>query len=289
MKKKSNTTGNIINNILLVFIGLVTLYPFIYVLSTSISSSDALVNGRVFLLPKGFSLSAFKRMLDDKNLWMGFKNSVIYTFIGTICCVAATLITAYPLAQKNGFEKYSKPFMKMVIFTMYFSGGMIPTFLLVKNLGMLDTFWSIFVPSIITPFQLIIAKTFIEGIPTSICESAKIDGANEIQIFARIIVPLSLPIIAVLCLYNLTGVWNEFRAPMLYINSQDKYPLQVFVREIVLKAQMIDRGMFDKNSGFNSETIKAATLVVTTIPVLIVYPLIQRYLVSGITVGAVKE
>lgn len=288
---KRLTPGSALNAVILAAIGFVTVYPFIYILSTSISLPSELVKRNVFLLPLGFDLSTYGKVFADIRIVTGFQNSILYTVVGTACSVLVTMMMAYPLAVQNDFRRYSKGIMKLVLFSMYFSGGMIPTYILVSNLGLIDSLWSMVIPSLVGSFNLILARTFIRELPGDLYEAAVIDGANEIYIFFNIVLPLSKPIIAVITLYYAVGIWNSFFTPLLYLNSPEKYPLQIYLREMVISMQLHDyqsQASFDKGVVFASEAVKSCTLVVSTIPILVFYPFLQKYFAKGVMIGAIK-
>jgi len=287
-------TGIFFNYFFVALIGFITLYPFIYILSTSITPAYALAKGKVMLFPLGFNLSAYQLVLRSKNLLLGFLNTIQYTLVGVLVSIFLTTLTAYPLAHPH-FKRYAKIYMKFVIFTMMFGGGLIPTYLTIKALGLVNSFWVMILPGAISPFYLILVRTFMQQLPLEMYEAAYIEGAQEFQLFYRIIIPLSKPIIACIALYYAVGIWNNYVTPMIYITSESKYPLQVFLRQIVLLSLMQEQMMQSQgwtesltNIVFNSEAMKSATLVVSTIPILIVYPFLQKHFVSGIMVGAIK-
>lgn len=285
--------GDTANVMALCIIGLITLYPFIYILSVSITPSSVYSTRKVFLWPYGFDLSTYAMMFNDSRIVSGFKNSIIYTFFGVIINVFFTMLTAYPLANES-FKKYGSFFMKMIIFTMLFSGGLIPAYLLVRNLGFINTIWAIIIPGAISPFYLILARTFIQQLPKELTEASVIDGAGEATIFMRIILPLCKPIIACISLYYAVALWNSYFAPLIYLTDPKKYPLQVYLQQIVLGAQMAEQQQQAsqmagyKEARIASEAVKSCTLVISTVPVLILYPFLQKYFVKGIMIGAVK-
>ena len=282
--------GRILNGLGLIVLGFITLYPFIFLVSTSLSAPSELSRNSVVLLPRGLTLSNYAKVIDDSKLWNGYKNTLIMVTLDIVVGVTATTMMAYPLSVRGGFEKYSNPIMKMVMITMYFSGGMIPTYLLVKTLGLIDTFWSITLPATISSFHLIITRTFMRDLPSELSEAASIDGANDIYTFFKIILPLCMPIIAVVMLYRAVGTWNCFMSPLLYLNSPEKYPLQVYLRQLLSQTTMQDyRVESDSAIGkLDSTSIRACIMVVSTLPILIGYPFLQKYFVKGMMIGSVK-
>jgi len=276
MYMKKTGIGTYINYFFVALIGFITLYPFIYILSTSITPAAALTRGKVMLLPLGFNLSAYQLVFTNKNLLTGFTNTIQYTLVGTSVSVFLTTLTAYPLAQPQ-FKKYANIYMKFVISTMLFGAGLIPTYLTIRALGLVNSFWVMVIPGAISPFFLILVRTFMRELPMEMYEAAHIEGAVDWQIFLRIIIPLSQPIIACISLYYAVGIWNNYMTPMIYLTAESKYPLQVFLRQIVLLSQMQEQMMMSQGwteslttIQFNSEAMKSATLVVSAVPLLIV-------------------
>jgi ABC-type glycerol-3-phosphate transport system permease component len=291
---KNFSLGRTINNLIILAIGAITLYPFIYILSVSVTPPSALISGRVVFLPKGFDLSAYQLVFKDSRLLRGFLNTVFYSAAGTLTAVFFTTLTAYPLAQPQ-FKKYAKIYMKFVIFTMLFSGGLIPTYLVIRSLGMVNTFWVMIIPGAISAFYLILVRTFMQQLPLELYEAAVIEGCGDFMMYVKIVIPLCTPIIACIALYYAVGIWNGYMTPLIYLTSESKYPLQIFLREIILMAAVQEMEMAARGSEtmilgatFNSESLKAATLVVSTVPILIMYPFLQKYFVKGIMVGAIK-
>jgi putative aldouronate transport system permease protein len=286
--------GTLANYLVISIIGFITLYPFIYILSASVSPPTALISSRVILLPKGFNLAAYEVVFKDGRLISGFINSIKYTLVAVAVSVFLTTLTAYPLSQPK-FKRYAQFYMKFVVFTMLFSGGLIPTYLVIRNLGMVNTFWVMVIPWAISPFYLILVRTFMQQLPLELFEAAEIEGCGDMDMYFRIVIPLCMPIIACIALYYAVGTWNAYMNPLIYLTSESKYPLQIFLRQIVLMSAMQEMEMAATGSEtliigatYNSESIRAATLVVSTIPILLAYPFLQKYFVKGIMVGAIK-
>ncbi len=280
-----------INLIFLAFLGFVTVYPFLYLVSVSISDAAIMNKSPVILLPKGFSLDAYAKVMQDAKLWRGFRNSVVIMVSEVSISLCCTMMMAYPLALRGGFTKYSSVMMKMVMFSVYFSGGMIPSFLVIKSLGMINTYWALIIPGAVSSYHLIIARSYIrDSIPNEIYDASSIDGANEAVTFFRIVLPLSMPIISVIILYRAVGSWNSFFTPLLYLNNSNKYPLQIYLRELLLEGEMTDYREAERatRTAFSSMSLKAAVLVVSTLPILIAYPFLQKYFVKGMMVGSIK-
>lgn len=278
---------NILFMILMVFI---CVYPFYYVIMCSMSDSNLLVGDRgLMLLPKGFSTAAYEAVLKNPNIYTGYKSTLFVLICGTVLNILFTSLGAFLVTRTKFF--LAKPMMLMMIFTMYFGGGMIPTYLLIsRTLALRDSLWALILPSAISTYNLIIMKTQFMSIPASLEESAKLDGANDILVLFRIILPLSLPTIAVMVLFYGVAHWNAWFGALLYIDTREKYPLQLVLREILLLNSMDDMMVGERGSSRAavSESIKYATIIVATLPILVVYPFIQKYFVKGVMVGAVK-
>lgn len=292
MKKhrKRISAGGSINAVLLLFLAFATAYPFLYLLSISLSDPALLARKGVILLPRGIDFSTYEYALSDERLLLGYKNTLIAVALDIVVGVLFTMMMAYPLAVRSGFTRYSNIIMKFVLVTMYFSGGLIPTYLVVRGLGLIDTFWALCLPGAVSSFHLIIARTFIRELPSELYDAASIDGANEVETFIKIVLPLSMPIVAVIIMYRAVGTWNSFFSPLLYLNSPDKYPLQIYLRELVIETSMVEfREVVAVNQQtFPAMSIKACVLVLSTLPILIAYPFLQKYFVKGMTIGAVK-
>jgi ABC-type glycerol-3-phosphate transport system permease component len=291
---KRFSIGRMVNYFFITVIGFVTLYPFIYLLSVSVTPPIALTTGRVILLPKGFDLASYKLVFTNKNLVSGFINSVQYTISGTLLSVFLTTLTAYPLAQPQ-FKRYARIYMKFVVFTMLFGGGLIPTYLVIRSLRMINTFWVMIIPGAVSAFYLILVRTFMQQLPQELYEAAVIEGCGDFNLYLRIVLPLSMPIIACIALYYSVGMWNSYMGPLIYLTSEKRYPLQIFLRQIILMSQTQEmeiaaRGSerFLPGNNYNTESLRAAVLVVSTLPILIVYPFLQKHFVKGIMVGAIK-
>lgn len=277
----------IINIIVLILIGIVTLYPFLYVLSASLSEQTYIMQGKISIFPQGFNTEAYKRVFQNPMIGRAYFNTVFYTLAGTSINLLLTVFGAYPLSRARFPGK--KFFMFLVTFTMFFGGGMIPSFMVVRNLHMYNTIWAMLIPGAVSTWNLIIMKSFFQQIPVSLEESALIDGTNEIQALFWIILPLSLPSLATIGLFYAVGHWNGFFSALIYLKDKELFPLQIILRQIVIQNQTDDM-LSDLNQGREliSESIKFATIIVATLPILVIYPFIQKYFVKGVMVGAVK-
>lgn len=268
----------------------VTLYPFLYIVFASLSDPTEISRFRGLLLfPKGFSLEAYKAVLQNPMILVGYRNTLYYVIAGTAINLLMTILGAYALSRQGVLLK--NPIMFMIIITMVFSGGLIPAFLLVNNLGMLNTAWALLLPGAINSFNLIIMRTAFQGIPVSLEESARIDGANDGIILMRIILPLSLPVIAVMVLWYAVGHWNSYFSALIYLRDRELFPLQLILREILI-SNSTDNMMTGAATSDRADigvTIKYATIIVSTLPILMVYPFLQKYFVHGVLIGALKE
>ncbi|MCA0756893.1 carbohydrate ABC transporter permease [Paenibacillus sp. N4] len=268
----------------------VTLYPFIYILFASISDPAEMARFRGMLFyPQGFSLDAYKAVLENPMVATGYRNTLFYVTAGTIINLIMTTLGAYALSRRNVYFKNS--IMLIIVITMVFNGGLIPSFLLVNNLGMLNTPWALLLPGAISSFNLIIMRTAFQGIPVSLEESARIDGANDWIILSRIIIPLSMPVIAVMILWYAVGHWNSYFHALVYLRDRELFPLQLVLREILI-SNSTDNMMTGAAAGDRMDiglTIKYATIVVSTLPILVLYPFLQKYFVHGVLIGALKE
>jgi len=277
----------IIDYFLLALVICITLYPFIFVFSASISEPEALGRGEVWLWPVGFSMNAYKIVIEDKEIWTSYGNTIWYVVVGTAVNIILTTITAYPLSRRN-FRARDK-IMMFIAFTMFFSGGMIPTYLLIKELGLINSRWALVIPAGISTWNLIIMRTFFEGIPDSLYEAATIDGASELQILTRIFLPLSLPIMAVMVLFYAVGHWNSYFPALMYLNDEEKYPLQMILRKILIQYDQ-NKIVEEMTQGREvvGQAVRYATIIVSTVPILLIYPFLQKYFVKGVMIGAIK-
>lgn len=275
----------VINTIIMIFVIFITLYPFVYLVAQSFSSDAAASAGKVTFYPIGFNVNTYKYILRDNQFFRYYGNTIFYTVVGTFISVACTALIAYPLSKPR--LRLNKVITPLVVFTMYFAGGMIPNYIVITQwLGLQDSMLSIILPNAISTFNLLVMKSFFAGLPEELEEAAAIDGMNTYQIFLKIIIPLSKPIIATMCLFYMVTMWNEWFTPMLYLDSKDKWPVALYVRQLVEGANNTEIGSSDASSV--QATVKSATMVLTSIPIICVYPFVQKYFVQGMTIGAVK-
>lgn len=263
------------------------LYPFVYMLAVSLSDSASIASGEVWLWPKGFNLDMYQYVFEDGRVLKGYKNTLIYVVLGTTISLLVTALGAYSLSKAK--LVMGKPILMLIVFTMFFNGGMIPTFLVVKELGFVNTIWGMVLPGAVATWNLLIMRTFFMGMPQELEESGKIDGLSEIGIFFRIVLPLSKPVLATIGLYYAVGMWNNFMGPLLYLRDADMQPLQVILRNIVLSGQLTGTdGPVIGDIVVVEDGLKFATIMVSTLPILLVYPFIQKYFVKGALIGSVK-
>ncbi|OZB97644.1 carbohydrate ABC transporter permease [Paenibacillus sp. XY044] len=291
IESKGDRIFNVINYFVLIVVTLVVLYPLVFVLSASFSDPQTVLRGEMLLWPKGINLNSYEKIFQNKDIISGFTNTLIYTTLGTAINLVMTILAAYPLSRRDFVGRNA--IMALLVFTMFFSGGLIPTYLLIKNLGMLNTLWVMIIPNAVSIWNIIIMRTFFQqSIPHELQEAATIDGCSNIQILTRIMLPLSMPIIAVTILFYAVGHWNAFFNALLYLTDKDKFPLQLVLREILIQGQTNDMVKMSTESAIKQqrevEGIKYAVLVVANIPVLVLYPFLQRYFVKGVMIGAIK-
>jgi putative aldouronate transport system permease protein len=289
-KSMGERAFDVFNTMLMILLMIVTLYPFLHVFFASISDPTAVVQHRGLLLhPIGFTTGAYKLVFKNPMIPIGYRNTLIYVLVGTAINIFMTTLGAYGLSRKNVYFK--NHIMFLITFTMFFSGGLIPTYLLVRDLGMTDTRWALLIPNAISAYNLIIMRTSFEGVPVSLEESAKLDGANDFTVLFRIILPLSMPVVAVMVLFYGVGHWNSWFNAMIYLRDRQLFPLQLVLREILI-SNSTDT-MIAGSAGLDrepiGETVKYATIIVATVPILFIYPFLQKYFVKGVMIGAIKE
>ena len=277
-----------LNVALLVGLGLITVLPLLYVLAGSFASEAEIRSRHFFLWPEKFVTSTWHYIFSTDTFVRALLTTIGVTLVGTLVQVALTLTMAYPLSKR--YLPGRALFLNMVIFTLVFSGGMIPLYLVVRDLGLVDSYWALILPLAINPFYLVIVKTFFQSLPEALEEAARIDGATDIGVFWRIVLPLSKPIIATFSLFYAVGIWNDYMSPLLYINDTDKWTLQVLVRQLTApnadSANALDAL---QSYGFPEQGVKFAIIVIATVPILLVYPFLQKYFAKGVLIGSVKE
>ena len=266
---------------------LLILIPLLHIISGSFSDPISLLKGEVGLLPKGFTTSMYETVFKDKEIWQGYWNTIVYTVVGTLISVTLTAFSAYPLSRKDFYGR--NVYMGLFVFTMFFTGGMIPTYLLVKQLKMLNTMWALVLPSAVSTYNLIIMRTFFQtSIPGELAESASLDGCSDLGVFFRIVIPLSAPIFAVMVLFYGVAQWNSWFPALLYISDRSLYPLQMVLREVLIQSDVSNMAGATGDVEIIGDGLKYATMVVATLPIMCLYPFLQKYFVKGVMIGAVK-
>jgi putative aldouronate transport system permease protein len=275
---------------ILIVVLIVVLYPLIYILSSSFSSPSAVSSGSVWLWPVAFSLKGYEALLNTPQIVTGYANSLFYTAAGTIISVTLTVMIAYPLSRRSFFGRNG--LMMLITFTLLFSGGLIPTYMVVKELGLIDTRWALLIPNAIWVWQVIIARSFFQNsIPEELLEASEIDGCSDLRFIWSVVIPLSKPILAVLLLIYAVGQWNAYFDALIYLKSADKFPLQLILRSIIIQnnsGNTVADALKQVERQQLSDLLKYSLIVVATLPVLIIYPFVQRYFVQGLLVGSVK-
>ncbi|WP_202077721.1 carbohydrate ABC transporter permease [Caldalkalibacillus salinus] len=280
---------DVFNIMILGFIGLVTVLPFLYILAGSFATEAELTRRSFFIIPETFSLEAYKYIFSTDTFFRSILVSIYVTVVGTLICLIFTFTMAYPLSRKKLMGR--NVILNLVLFSMLFSGGMIPTYLVVKGLGLLDTLWAVMLPMAINPFFLIIVKNFFQELPIELEESAKIDGCSEFSVFWRIFLPLSKPVIATFALFYAVLLWNDFFAALLYINDSSKWPVQLLLQQVIILSQMAIGDASQMGAEYiepPEQSLKFAVIIVATVPILIIYPFLQKHFAKGILIGSVK-
>ncbi|WP_028610101.1 carbohydrate ABC transporter permease [Paenibacillus harenae] len=268
---------------------IIVLYPLIFIVSASFSDPARTLNGEVWLLPKSVTLDAYTNILHNEKIWTGYRNTILYTAVGTFINIIMTILAAYPLSRPDLPGR--KVMMVIITLTMFFSGGLIPTYLLVKELGMVDTMWSLIVPGAIATYNLIVMRTYFQAsIPWELQEAAHMDGCSNWRLLLNIILPLSKPILAVMVLFYAVGHWNSFFNALIYIRDEALHPLQLVLREILMISQSdaVDSTVGLEDKILLAESIKYAVIIVSSLPVLMMYPFVQRHFVKGVMIGSIK-
>ncbi|AZN42385.1 carbohydrate ABC transporter permease [Paenibacillus albus] len=286
---------NVRLSIMSLVIGLVLLalavsmiYPFLYMISVSLSSDKYVIKGAVSLLPRGLSFKVYDIVLHDPRIYSAYRNTFLYVLLGTALSLTVTSLGAYALSKKSML--LHSTFTYLIVFTMFFNGGMIPTFLVVRGLGLIDSIWGMVLPTAVSTWNLIIMRTFFAGFPTELEESGKIDGLNDIQVFYYLVIPTTKAIFATIGLFYAVSIWNNFYSALLYLRSQDHFPLQVVLRNIILEGQVRSTNVTSVGGDqlVVEESLKYAVIMVSTLPILLVYPFLQKYFVKGAMIGSIK-
>ncbi|MDL2318600.1 carbohydrate ABC transporter permease [Eubacteriales bacterium OttesenSCG-928-A19] len=290
-RKRRHLSGfDLFNYALMAVLMVLMLYPIYYCAIVSISDGKAVVQGRVMFYPIGFSLTAYNTVLSNSQIIRSYGNTILYTTVGTAINLLMSTICAYPLSRPG--LKGRSVINSIMLFTMFFSGGMIPMYLQIKRLGIDDTMWAVILPGAISTYNMIIMRTFFSSLPEELHESANIDGANSYQILLRIVLPLSMSILATMVLFYAVSHWNSYLSALLYLNDAKKFPLQMVLRNLIIDSNLAN---FTSSNASNSaeslvteSKLKYAAVIVSILPILCVYPILQKYFVKGVMIGAVK-
>lgn len=277
---------DVLNATLMVLLCCIMLYPFIHVTAVAFSTQAEAIRPGLHLWPRAVDFSAMKKVLCAPEIWRAYYNTICRTVVGTILSVFCTGMGAYAISKP--YLPYKKPVLLLVLFAMFFSGGMIPDYLLIRSLGLMNSVWSMILPSLVWGFNLIVMRNFFESVPQSLEESAKLDGAGDFTVFAKIYVPLSKPVIATVAMWMAVHHWNAYFDNLLYINDNNLYVLQRMIRNLIIDAQASYMESMSSSASLSPESMKSATILVSIIPIIMVYPFAQKYFMKGVMVGAVK-
>ncbi|WBB80590.1 carbohydrate ABC transporter permease [Micromonospora sp. WMMD882] len=277
-----------VNALVLTAVVIVTLYPFVTIVARSLSDEASIIAGRVNLVPRGFNLTTYQLVMSDSLFWTNYRNTVLYTVVATAISIVLTTCYAYVLSKPQ--LKGRGALVGVAVFTMFFTGGLIPNYVLITSLGMKNTIWAVVVPNAINVFNLLVMKAFFESLPTELEEAAAVDGLNTYGILLRIVLPLSKAIIATMVLFYAVSFWNSWFTAFLYLDQQELFPVTVYLRNLIAGATGAQNagGVGEDDALQAAATLQSVTIVLTTLPILLVYPFIQRYFVSGVMLGAVK-
>ena len=285
----SRKVFNVFNYFFLAFLAFTTLYPFIYTLSMSLSTTKAATEMGLHLYPKEISIMAYKMVFNNRDIFTSYGNTLFRTIVGTIMGLLVTTMFAYALSRREMPNR--KLYTAIVLFTMLFNGGKIPTYLVLKQLGLMNSLWVYILPNLISAYNVIVARSFFQSLPGALHEAANIDGAGEFKIFFKIIIPLSKPIIMTLALWMAVFHWNAWYDAMMYMSDSSKITVQCLLQRIIQEnnSELISQGVMNPDAmQYTSETVKAATIIVSILPILAFYPFVQKYFVKGVMVGSVK-
>lgn len=288
-ESKGSLLFDVSNHTILFLVLVATLYPFLYVASVSISDPQAVLQNRISFYPIGLNFNAYLAVFDNPSIWTSYKNTIVYTTVGTFINLLLTTLMAYALSKRSLYAR--KFFTVMTIFTMFFQGGLIPTYIVVNHLGLINSMWSVILPIAVSTWNLILMRTFFQEFPAELEEAATIDGCNPLQVLLRIVLPLSKPIIATISLFYAVWHWNAYLAPLIYLHDKVKFPLQILLQQILISGEtsFADAvSSIDSSALIIGDSVKYATIIVAIFPILMVYPFIQKYFVKGMLIGSVK-
>lgn len=287
--KKKLTWFDALNVVFMILLMVVTLYPFWYMASVSLSDELSVMRGEVSFWPVGFTTQWYEMVMADERIGTGYRNTIFYTVVGTAISLVITSMGAFALSQKRMVLR--KTFMMAIVFTILFGGGMIPSFLVVKEIGILNTPWAMILPGAISTFNLLVFRTFFQELPEELFDAGRIDGLNDLGLFARIIVPLSKPVYAAIGLFAAVGLWNNFYNAILYLRSPELFPLMLILRDLIIQGQLGDEMASQSAVGGDmvvTDALEFATIIASTLPILLLYPFLQKYFVKGVLLGSVK-
>ena len=288
-KSKSRKIFEIFNVTLMIILAALTVYPIVNQLAVSLSSNTGILTGDITIFPKDFSLGTYKGLLGEEKFWINYKNTIVYTVVGTAISLFMTTICAYALSKKRLVGR--TVLLRLIVFTMFFGGGLIPYYNLIKNLNMLDTIWALVLPGAIAPYNILLMKTYFEGLPDELEEAASIDGLSQFGYFWRMALPLSKPILATMTLFMSVSYWNDWFSALIYMNDGSKYPVTLYLRNIMMGATMASQtGQTIDASTVQSipEGIQAASMILVIIPILCVYTFVKKHFVKGVMIGSIK-
>ncbi len=287
MESKRITIWTVLKGLFLAFMVIITIYPFVYMIAVSLSDQLSVMRNEIILLPKGINLEAYKAVFREKRIFKAYENTIYYVVLGTAISMLVTTLGAYGLSKKDRLMFY-KFFNIAIVITMFFGGGMIPKYLVVKGLGLLDKIWAVVLPSAISAWNVIVMRTFFTGFPEEVEQSGYIDGLNDLGVLYYLVLPNSGAILATMSLFNAVGHWNSFMEPFLYLTDTSKQPLQVILRSIVIQGSSLDNQVVSTDSVVVEEALKYATIIVSVIPIMSIYPFAQKYFMKGVMVGSLK-
>ena len=279
----------VFNYLFLTLLTLTTLFPLVNIIAMSLSSNRAIISGEVTFFPVEFNVEAYRNVISNGQIFPAMKNTVVVTVVGTLLCMFFTICASYALSKKE--LPFKKAITGYILFTMLFNGGMIPSFLLINKLHLINSFWAIWLSGLVSVYNMIVMKTFFQGIPQSLEESAEIDGAGVIRVLFKIVLPLSKPIIATIGLFYAVAFWNNYMDALIYLSKPEKYTLMVKLKQMlmIVSDEMKKSGMgTNETEQLTPETIKATSIVIATVPIMCVYPFLQKYFVKGVMIGSVK-
>lgn len=295
-KKSSDRIFNIIIYLIVIIVLIAVLYPLVYIISASISSPTAVNSGKMWLFPKDITFEGYQIIFKNKDIWNGYLNTIIYTLVGTMVNLIFTIPAGYALSRRELPGR--NVIMKFILVTMFISGGLIPSYLLITGLGLKNSMWALILPGAVSVYNLIVVRTYFQSnVPEELIESAIIDGASFFRIFFEIVLPLSKPILAVMALFYGIGHWNQYFGALLYIDDRKKYPLQMILREILVIQDMSsnpnmsisgEMAQFLYSQQQLAQVIKYGVMIVSTLPIILIYPFLQKYFVKGVMIGSIK-